>query len=185
MAPPILRKGPIAWLVAVAVIAFILTPPLMFVIATRWYQLVETRWQDSLVVIGIAFAVIVLVGRGRYEFTKEAAKVLPPIPRYNFWSGAAATLWCGAGIAGLLLFVNGALDRGKATQDFGILSHKGCARGCSWVIQGLGVLKKAVTLDVPYGDNDRANVGDSVRIEIKPGLLGRAWVLSSAAYHNR
>jgi hypothetical protein len=184
MTPSVFRKGPRIRFAGVAALLVYLGPPLLFVLAVDRYQPVESGWRDLLAVMAVAIVVTVLVWR-RSVFTKEAASVLPRISSDTIWSGAGVTLWFGFGVAGVLLFLNGALDRGKATEHLGIITRQGCARHCSWDIGLVEVPGKSITPIVSRSENERAHVGDSVDIEIKPGFLGRAWLQSLAMHRKR
>ena len=94
----------------------------------------------------------------------------------------AALLIVTAGPA-LLRSVNRVWDRGPSSTFVGVVTGKYATRGEGWhlTLKGaphLPTPDNAIDVNVSVRDFDDAPVGDSVFVDVKPGLFGRPWVVS-------
>ena len=85
----------------------------------------------------------------------------------------------------ILLTLNAWLDRGRVALVPVILSHKYCNRGCRWILQSASKEQgsyNSMIVNVRRRDYERASLGDSVFVEVKPGFFGRPWIASYALH---
>jgi hypothetical protein len=168
-----------SWFVGGLLVVMVVTPPALFVLISQRYQLVAIEDSDPLLVVAIAVAIEIVAGRVR-EATFAKSRNTPRRPLSQ--RVGEFFLWVFV-VADFLLFINGALDRGRPARLVGVLSSKACARGCSWVVIGrVGARREPTTLtvDVANVDRQRGQVGDSVLVQIKPGFLRHPWIASYA-----
>jgi len=134
------------------------------------FQPVEKKGSDYVISVGAAVALFFLL-------------YLPH--RRKDPSGRGKRLVVALGIAYMLGFfgragffaLNAALDQGSASGYVGIIERVGCGRAArTWWLVGAPSLPTKTNRMSILGAGCGPFEGDTVLVEVRPGLLGRPWV---------
>ena len=154
------------------------------------FQLVERQTIDYLLLLAVGLGLPFLV------WLIRIGKQDPPT-----WSALADwSAWMGFGMIGLfttlvgggvIRAVNGVFDYHQPERFRAIATHVYCGRAANVELRGaprLPTTTNTMTLELfPFGDLDcySTQIGDTVLVDVRKGLMGRPWVAGRTPAHPR
>jgi hypothetical protein len=180
------NRNPFPLLFAIAAVGVLFAPFLLLILFETQYQLVRPQVADLLAISVVALAVPISrrIRRRKADRPGSASGVGGTIG-----SAVGEAIWIGCSATVFLMLLNGVLDRGGATRYVGVVSDRYWTRGgCHWDVRGAPDLPagySTITVDLSGRHCRQADKGDSVLVNVMPGFLGRAWILSAHPLSSR